>query len=799
MFCPLDGTKLEFASSHIQAEDPELAKRTVDNIPSLFGDDDHPDEYDDAPQPAPEVTGLELPAEDPLLGTVIDKHYEIVSRIGSGGMSIVYLAKDLRLRKVVALKMMLPHLVANVQSLQRFQQEAEAASNLSHPNVVVVYNFGATRSNQPYLIMDYLQGKSLAHVIETEGRLDPARAVPIFMQIAGALAHAHEKGVIHRDLKPSNILLTETTEQADFVKIVDFGIAKILPTEGREAAQLTQTGEVFGSPLYMSPEQCRGEKLDARSDVYSMGCLMYETLIGFPPINGANMLEILFKHINDMPPRFSEATGGVQFSARLESIVFKALAKDPNERFQSMTALREELNHFQKEQSLNFIDVMRSKLAISWHKRKVLKRSEKIYLSAAAAFMVLSVVSVGWIVTLYISAATSPFSKLEVRWKEDELPAPPVFTDADISKANETARRAKGDVLNALKETSEPSYQEDEDTFLISVLKRLEDTAQTLSAKQHYEQAAQLYDKALEVEHDKKINGDDSMPVRTLVSDLAACYFKAGQYRSAAATYDRLLAIQASTNVTAQNSAETYAEAGDAYYFLGEFEKAKEHYVQACDKWTAIPDVLNVSEDDSEATSKASDGENKMFIPGPGAWFAPIHDKFALTTVGRLADCVRRAAERDPKQWNRAYPLYYQTAVSWFARADEGARDFAVSVYYLARVAQHLKQSELDYWNSIVQSSKSTAPTAVPQAAISQSAPAKAGQANSDREPLLYTMSIAQLYQLAVDTMKKACGEKSPMLGACLKGYSEFLFSKYDFGQALWTRLESLRVLSQAK
>ena len=314
-----------------------------------------------------------------LTGKVIAGHFQILSKIGEGGMSVVYKARHMLMNKEVALKMLHPHMIGREQSRERFRQEAQAVSQIDHPNVVRIFDFGISEDNRPYIVMDFLDGVSLADIIKASGPLELGRARKLFIQICDALSYAHNKGVIHRDLKPSNIIILENDRKknqanrdfrdtqdeikdppdlsAEQAKIVDFGIAKLMPHEGTDAAALTQTGDVFGSPLYMSPEQCKGEKLDGRSDIYSMGCLMYETLTGKPPINGANMLEILYRHMNEMPISMKLVCPENKVPQALEAIIFKALAKDPSDRQASMRLLKSELADFSASQggALSFI------------------------------------------------------------------------------------------------------------------------------------------------------------------------------------------------------------------------------------------------------------------------------------------------------------------------------------------------------------------------------------------------------------------------------------------------------------
>ncbi|MBS2008268.1 MAG: tetratricopeptide repeat protein [Cyanobacteria bacterium SZAS TMP-1] len=280
---------------------------------------------------------------DTMVGTVLADRYEIMEKLGTGGMGLVYKAKHLLMKRLVAIKLMLPQYASNATALKRFQHEAQAASHLNHPNILTVYDFGVTPQGQPYLVMDLLEGTNLASVLENANHLRPDRAINIFAQTCSALAHAHSKNVIHRDLKPGNIMLVEYEGRSDWVQIVDFGMAKILSAVDGEREELTKAGEVFGSPMYMSPEQCMAKELDARSDIYSLGCVMYRTLTGAPAVAGNTAMECFNKHANGEPEPFASVCPELQLSPNLEYIVFKAMAKDPSDRYQSMLELREAL------------------------------------------------------------------------------------------------------------------------------------------------------------------------------------------------------------------------------------------------------------------------------------------------------------------------------------------------------------------------------------------------------------------------------------------------------------------------
>jgi len=298
------------------------------------------------------IEPIELAQEsgaDALIGKTLHGKYQILELLGAGGMSRVYKAQQILTRKIVALKLLNKHLSSNPTMMRRFQAEAQASHHLAHANIITVYDFGITEDNQPFIIMDYLEGRALSEIVKTWGQLSVDRCLSIAKQILEALEHAHDSGVLHRDLKPSNIVLIASGDNTDFVKLVDFGIAKILPKAGLEAQELTQSGDVFGSPLYMSPEQCMGNMTDARSDIYSVGCLLYECLTGRPPLVGNNTLETMHKQVSEMPAGLSNLKADVRLAKQLEDIVFKAMAKEPENRFQSAPEMRRAIEQTQAE------------------------------------------------------------------------------------------------------------------------------------------------------------------------------------------------------------------------------------------------------------------------------------------------------------------------------------------------------------------------------------------------------------------------------------------------------------------
>lgn len=249
-----------------------------------------------------------LPAAiaDPYINLVINGRFRIEEPVGIGGWSMVYRARDEKLQRLVAVKLLHLPLASDQEKRRRFENEARAASRLSHPNIVATYDYGLTPMGQPYIVMEHLEGETLADRLKRSGKLSPAQAVEIFKQAAEGLAYAHFRGLVHRDIKPSNLFITEGTVGGCTVKIVDFGLAKSLGPAG-EISEITSTGQTIGSPAYMSPEQCLGEKLDGRSDVYSLTCSLFESMAGVKPFAG-NPMECMSGHVGGPVPTF-DGTG----------------------------------------------------------------------------------------------------------------------------------------------------------------------------------------------------------------------------------------------------------------------------------------------------------------------------------------------------------------------------------------------------------------------------------------------------------------------------------------------------------
>ena len=273
--------------------------------------------------------------------TRLGDHYEIDGVLGRGGMGIVYKGRHVLMNRPVAIKMLHPQHADDANVVARFQSEAQTLSQLSHPNLVSVFDFGITANNEPYMIMDFHSGHSLESYLAANGILTTEIGIDIFKQVLRGLSVVHKAGIVHRDIKPGNLIISE--ERIPQVKIVDFGIAKN-PSNEKERLRITNSGEVVGTPRYMSPEQCTGHDLDARSDIYALGCVMYECFTGKPTFDGDSFYDMVRLHVNETPSRLPFFQPDVNHPKELVEIIFKALKKNPDDRYQSAEEMLDALN-----------------------------------------------------------------------------------------------------------------------------------------------------------------------------------------------------------------------------------------------------------------------------------------------------------------------------------------------------------------------------------------------------------------------------------------------------------------------
>jgi serine/threonine protein kinase len=344
-FCPFDGKPLDESRAHRAPSDAETQVVESRTEPGTG--------IERGPRKVRAVSATENRAEaieafrgglddyDRLIGQTLDGRYQVLRKLGEGGMGVVFAVKHAVIERPLAIKVLKREVMRDTATTQRFIQEARAASRIGHPNIVDVTDFGQTADGMTYSVMELVDGTTLAKAIKQVAPLPADRAVRIAIQIARALAAAHDKGIVHRDLKPENVFLIDRDGRPDFVKIVDFGIAKVQPIEGTSAGpKLTKAGAVFGTPEYMAPEQASGRgDTDHRVDIYALGTILYQMLVGKVPLKGESMIRTIAMQMLDpiVPPR--EARPDLGISPAIETVVMRALAKKREDRYQTMAEL----------------------------------------------------------------------------------------------------------------------------------------------------------------------------------------------------------------------------------------------------------------------------------------------------------------------------------------------------------------------------------------------------------------------------------------------------------------------------
>lgn len=332
---------------------------------------------------------------------IVAGKYRIESVLGVGGMGTVYRVTNIFFEKQFALKVLDVKCAPDAVLIQRFQNEAKAAFSLNHPNLVRVHDFGILEAGDPYLVMDLVVGETLADLIKRKTVLTPEEYKPILEDVCNGLSYAHAHSVIHRDVKPGNIMVSFSPQRS--VKILDFGIAKIVNEELGQLQELTRTGEIFGSPLYMSPEQCSGGVIDQRTDIYSLGCVTYEALTGAPPHVGVNALRTMMLHKGTAVVPMSEASLGLKFSPQWEHVVATMLAKEPSQRYSDALEIIDDLNPFAGAQ------LAERKRLVATASSATEEQSAKVSLSALQlGIIVVSVMLASSIATYFILQMVSP-------------------------------------------------------------------------------------------------------------------------------------------------------------------------------------------------------------------------------------------------------------------------------------------------------------------------------------------------------------------------------------------------------
>jgi eukaryotic-like serine/threonine-protein kinase len=347
-FCPFDGKQLverdlaqkpTVISELMEAQHGATINETTNQIRAISAQDQSTQEIIDSFHKSENEY-------ERMIGQTLDGRYRILAKLGEGGMGVVYQARHAVIERPLAIKVLKRDVMRDPATTLRFVQEAQAASRIGHPNIVDVTDFGTTPDGMTYSVMEFVDGPTLAKVIRADAPMPPDRSIAIAMQIARALGAAHAKGIVHRDLKPENVFLTARDGRYDFVKIVDFGIAKVLPIDGSDpnARKLTRAGSVFGTPEYMAPEQAAGRgDIDGRVDIYALGTILYEMTCGRVPHKSNSLVRTIAMQMLDTIVPLSQAVPDLAVAPSLERVVMKALAKNRDERYATMADLATDL------------------------------------------------------------------------------------------------------------------------------------------------------------------------------------------------------------------------------------------------------------------------------------------------------------------------------------------------------------------------------------------------------------------------------------------------------------------------
>ncbi len=507
------------------------------------------------------MENLEEARPDALIGTVVDNRFEILALVGEGGIGVVYRARHVLMDRILAFKMLRSEFLSDQTAFGRFQQEARAVCALSHPNIVAAHDFGITSTGNAYLAMDFLEGDDLDTFIAERGALPLDQSFPLFLQICEALHHAHKVGIIHRDLKPSNIVLLSVNHAPPVVKLVDFGMAKFTAGASPKALKLTKPGDVFGSPYYMSPEQFSGPDLDARSDIYSLGCLMYETLTGLPPHMGEDYLEVMRNHLAMLPQAKGILAEPNPVSAELKRIVFKALEKSAADRYQNVGDLLEDL-----------------KRLIDLHEGKTSTSSDQVgsqSMSGAHGATGGRAAKPSSTTTGSRPVVTAPDKQSAPAANAPNQLAPPGISKGMIIAAAVLLLCALGGVYIMMNPRTDSSR-----TSNTSLWQELEENAGKAAHAGELSKAEELYKKA--VEEAEKHGEADNPELSKSLQSLGILYQREGKFVPAEESFKRSIAIcKKESDFDASQLSPLLGKLGDLYKHQGRTADADDVYKQA--------------------------------------------------------------------------------------------------------------------------------------------------------------------------------------------------------------------------
>lgn len=425
---------------------------------------------------------------------ILNDKFEILELLGQGGMGTVFKAREIATGTIFAVKLLSPALLQHEESRKRFEREAKASMQIQDANVAAVYSYGIGANETPYLVMDFLEGKTLDQLLKETPKLDYKRVINLSIQICDGLEQAHSRGVVHRDLKPSNIMITTPAPGVEFAKIFDFGIAKVMPGQAIDltVGDMTRTGDICGSPLYMAPEQVQDNNVDQRSDLHALGCIMYKALTGVHPFEGKNVLDTVAKILTSEARPLSLVTPATNVPDSLSYAVEKCLNKSPSMRYSSAAEIRADLEKIRDGETLKIPETTEARKA----------RKARNYRVAA----LLGIVPIGVSFVVLIMMVTSDTTNVPATPSRDTMPADP-YKDAE----------------------------------------RLDQLSYTYFVKGDYERAIPLLEfgiKTYKANGAKKVGmGREDNYLAENLSHLGKCYLKLGKYAEAASPYKESLQI----------------------------------------------------------------------------------------------------------------------------------------------------------------------------------------------------------------------------------------------------------------
>jgi serine/threonine protein kinase len=505
-----------------------------------------------------------------LVGQIIAGRWEVMELIGEGNMSAVYRAEEQLSRKQIALKLIHKNITANIQNPKRLEQQAKSLIALNHEHISNFYDIYLSPGQEFFLFCDYLACETLEEVLSKCGHITFERAINIFTQACDGIAYAHKQKILHRDIRPSNICLINDQFNHDEVKVVDFGIMRLIIDESEETKSsqyITHTREIFGSVLYMSPEQCAGKKVDARSDIYSLGCVMYEAINGKPPFVGKNVMETAYKHMNDVPAPLNSPSGKDYLFERYQAVVMRTLRKNPEERYPTVASLKNDLEILLRASEIdwqgNSFAARKGKVAPG--SRLIGSRFPWGLLAAiVGGCLLLGMLSL-WIISLLGETDLEDYAKFD----NNMLWVTPPDKSKNLPDDFAVRRKEMTDQLEAIASTKTKTSKE--------YANQLNDLCNLYINSQQYGDALENLKTLTDLQ--KRLPGCGSLPLSD--SQLAQCYAWQGDYDEAAATgLDALQYCKRANKreIEAENTALLVL--GDVHTRKREDQKAKEDYLR---------------------------------------------------------------------------------------------------------------------------------------------------------------------------------------------------------------------------